>query len=742
MGRKAKNNRSPGSRDPSRQERTIYPAARERMAAEEMRRRERNLLNRRARARNFFKVLAVCCFLLLMVLLVFGQTTRHEFICCDDNVYIFCNPYVMAAPTWDSVQATFTAAHAGNWHPLTWLSHMLDVRCYGIHPGPEVWKGPEAGGHHLTSVLLHAAGAIVLFLALRQMTGTFWRSALVAAIFAVHPLHVESVAWACERKDVLSGLFWMLTMLAYGWYARRPGVGRYVAVVVAFGLGLMAKSMLVTLPCVLLLLDFWPLGRWRPSRISRAPATQTPSRFPSRSIAWLVAEKVPLFGLAALVSWKVAVVQADAGAMSMMEWVPYGTRLANAAYSYIAYLSKTIWPNNLAIFYPYSATIGTGSTLWMVWQGTISAIVLAAITLLVLWKVRRWPYLSVGWFWYLGTLVPVIGLIRIGAHAMADRYTYLPAIGIYVMLVWGAADLAALWHWAGRRVAIAGTAGLLLATLTTLAAHQTAYWKDSFTVFQHAVDVTSDNYFAHNHLGVAYANAGNMEAAGAEYAEAVRTGPSYDAANGNLGGYYMFRGQVDKATACFQNAVRINPVIGLHHGNLGNAYLSQGRLDEAEVELRLATRKDPNTAAYHKSFAEVLFRQGKISAAMAERRMAVGLSPDDVIYLNETAWLLATHPDPSVRNGAEAVAYATRANQLTGDRVPLLLGTLAAAYAEVGQFAEALQIARRALELATQQKKKDQDQTLIRSIKARIPLYEAGTPVRDTPPSGRTSPQR
>jgi tetratricopeptide (TPR) repeat protein len=731
MGKKANHRRLPGSLEPSRRQKTAAGADHGSIAAGTMVRPVPDSSNRRSPAGSLFEVLAVCSLLLLAVLLIYGQTVHHEFIACDDDVYVSLNSDVINGLTWNGVRWALTTSYAGNWHPLTWLSHMLDVQCYGVHPAPEYWKDPEAGGHHLTNLLLHAASAIVLFLTLRQMTGTFWRSALVAAMFAVHPLHVESVAWIAERKDVLSGLFWMLTMLAYGWYARRPALGRYLLVMCLFALGLMAKPMLVTLPCVLLLLDFWPLGRWHFKSLPAAPTTQPLHRFPSRSIAWLMVEKAPLLAMSAAISIEYAVIQKSAGFMNMMAPVSFGTRFANALISYVAYLSKTIWPSNLAIFYPYAVATDTGSVSWMVWQATIAALALAAITLLVLWKLRRWPYLTVGWFWYLGAMVPVIGLVQVGVQAMADRYTYLPTIGIYVMLIWGITDLATRWSWAGRQVTMAGAAVALLATWTALAANQTAYWKNSVTVFQHAVDVTSNNYFAHNHLGVTYSALGKVEQAGAEFAEAVRTGPTYDAANGNLGGYYLSRGQFDKAVACFQNAVRINPFLGVYRYDLGLAYVNQHKLDEAVTQLRQGVKLSPDYAVMHFVLAKVLLHQKNTRDAMAELREVIRLSPNEVALLNETAWLLATHPDADVRNGAEALNYAKRADQLTGGQNPLVLGTLAAAYAEVGQFAEATQAARKALELATQQ----QDQSLIKSIKAKIPLYEAGTPFRDSPSS-------
>ncbi len=515
--------------------------------------------------RELFKVLAVCCLLALMVLLVFGQASHFEFIVCDDDPYVYGNPHVvegLSPRAWRSwtdnpLYWSLTTTTAGNWHPLTWMSHIIDGQLWGIHdlrffgPGsPEHWKGPEAGGHHMTSVLLHAAAAIFLFLAMRRLTAAFWCSALVATIFAIHPLRAESVAWVAERKDVLSGLFWMLTLWTYANYALRPSIGRYLALVAVFAVGLSAKSMLVTLPCVLLLLDFWPLRRWQPQQLAAGPAEQSPSRCAPQSLGWLVLEKLPLFALSAIVSVIVAVGQRRMGCMSMTDNVTFPYRIANAAFSGADYLWKLVCPLNLAIFYTHLAIMGDAAKARLVWYGIAGGLVLAAITVFALWNLRRRPYLAVGWFWYLGTLVPVIGLIQVGAQGMADRYTYLPMIGVTIMAVWGGAELAARSHRLRTELIVA--AGVVLAGWAALAFVQVSTWETSETVFQHAVDVTSDNYFAYNHLGLAYQYArfpGHMEKAGDQFKKAVLYGPSYDAANANLGVYYMNIKQPDTARA-------------------------------------------------------------------------------------------------------------------------------------------------------------------------------------------------
>ena len=551
MGRRTRKNRSPGDRDPSR------PV--KRAVAGQTPRGDGNHPGRKRQMLDLLKVLGVCCLLLVTVLAVFGQTVRHEFIVCDDNAYIYENAHVRDGLTWDSVRWALTTGYAGNWHPLTWLSNMLDVQCYGIHPGNEPWKGPEAGGHHLTNVLLHAASAIVLFLVLRQMTGAFWCSAVVAGMFALHPLRAESVAWAAERKDVLGAVLDADDVrlrlvrpaarrrpLPGGRGPVRPGTdGQADAGDVALraaAAGFLAAGAMAAEK------DFSQTdgdgGSCRSGAYNNQLAFPTTASVPLTPAFSIPADRVVAGGEAAavgLVDRRERDRRAGARQRRRHEHdrsgAAWAVALPTRLVSYVAYLWKTVWPVNLAIFYPHPAVMGAESVSRMMWQAVLAAIVLAAITLLVLWNVRRRPYLAVGWFWYLGTLIPVIGLVQFGAHAMADRFTYLPTIGIYVMVVWGAAELAA--HWARLRVALATAAGLLLATWAGLTAVQVAHWQNSFTVFEHAIQVTDNNYFAYNHLGMAYQVAGDFEKAGAEYAEAVRAGPSYDSANGNLGVYYL-----------------------------------------------------------------------------------------------------------------------------------------------------------------------------------------------------------
>jgi len=687
---------------------------------------------------DFLKSLAVCCFLLLVVLVVFFQTVQHDFIRCDDDVYIFRNPHVAGGLTWENVKWSFTGVHAGNWHPLTWMSHMLDCEIYKSHASGPLFSGQDAGGHHLTSLLLHAISSVVLFLAMRRMTGAFWCSAFVAAMFALHPLHVESVAWAAERKDVLSGLFWMLTLLAYGGYVLRPNVWRYLVVVGLFGLGLTAKSMLVTLPCVLLLLDFWPLRRWRPSWICPATTEQTPPRFAPQSLGWLLLEKLPLLALSAGVCVILVIIQRDMGAMTMVDMhnMTLDARISNAAISAVAYLWTTIWPANLTFFYPHPVVLQDYSATRFMLQGVAAGAVLLAITALVLWNLRRRPYLAVGWFWYLGTLVPVMGIIQVGAQARADRYTYLPMIGVSIMVVWGAAEFAA--RSSQFKTAVGVAAGVLLTTWTLFTVNQVSYWKDSETLFKQAIDATGNNFFAHNHLGLVYGYAGDSVKAEEEYIKAVDIAPSYDAANSNLGACYANRKppDYDKAIAWFQAAVRVNPHNAGHRFNLGLMYVGLGKLDKAEAVFRQAIEIDPSHFESHWRLSQILYDQGRSSEALAEMQETLRLYPDAVVILNSAAFLLAASPDASVRNGEKAVELAERAVELTKGEAPVPLDTLAAAYAETGDFSLAIETANKAMKLALRQN----NESVAKIIRAQLLLYEDGKPLREPPPVRKKSP--
>ncbi len=579
------------------------------------------------------------------MLIPFLQVGGHDFIICDDNDYIFENPPVVQGVSmwgfwwaWDP--------HAGNWHPLTWLSHMVDWQAF------QGW----AGGHHLGSVTMHAASAVLLFLALRMMTGVFWPSAVVAALFAIHPLRAESVAWAAERKDVLSALFWMLTLLSYAWYARRPHILRYLVVLVSLGLGVMSKSMLVTLPCVLVLMDYWPLQRWR--AVGNLPKSLQPATpFPRKGFDLLFLEKMPMLAIVLGVALGAMYSQERAGAMNSLLGLPMDWRVANAAIAYVAYLGKIFWPTHLAIFYPHTAMLhhDEPEIMWRFFaKGIVAGAVLMAITAAVLWLGRRRPYLIVGWFWYLGTLVPVIGLVHVGIQSMADRYTYIPSIGISLMVVWGVCEVAARWKisvWALRIEA----AAVLLACLV-LSWIQVSYWKNSQTLFLEAIAAVDESYFGYLHLGKQYYQESGIESQKAAdaaahgrtveeakhkaemirlrelareaFQESLKINHDYDFGNNNLGVCYADAREDAKAIACFERAVEIKPAYADAHSNLCSILARQGRFEEAAKhgELAIQIRAD-NRATDHILLGQAYAGLKRFAAADAQFRQAIACDP-------------------------------------------------------------------------------------------------------------------
>lgn len=499
--------------------------------------------------------------LFALVAAVYANAGGLGFVNFDDPRYVTRNAHVQAGLTWSGVAWAFTTLHDANWFPLTWLSHMVDVQLFGLAPGC----------HHWMNVGLHCSNTILLFAALRAATGATWRSAVVAALFGLHPLHVESVAWISERKDVLSTLFWFAGTLAYVRYARRPSAGRYAMVMGAMALGLLAKPMVMTLPLALLLLDLWPLERI-PAEGPRGPA-----------FLRLVKEKLPLFALSGASAAITFVAQARGGAVNSMEVLPIGTRVANALLSYASYLGKAFWPVNLAAVYPHPGLGPGGIPQWKV---AGAALLLAAITAVAVWQRTRRPYLMVGWLWYLVTLAPVIGLVQVGLQGMADRYTYVPLVGIFVGVTWLAADLAGEGR-VRRPLAIAAASAALV-LCAGLARRQAGYWRDSFTLFEHALAVTEDNGMAWRNLGTAYVDAHQYPIAIAALRESLRLLP-YDARTWmNLAIAQAAVGQFAEADDAFARALRMNPNDPFVWFNLGIAEAMQGRWDRvAEVQLRL-----------------------------------------------------------------------------------------------------------------------------------------------------------
>lgn len=540
----------------------------------------------------------ICAGLAAATFAVYAQVASHPFINFDDSQYVAENARVLEGLTPSSVAWAWTTPHAGNWHPLTWLSHMTDVELFGL----------DAGSHHLVSVALHAANAILLFLALRLMTGAVWPSAVAAALFAVHPTRVESVAWIAERKDVLSGFFWMLALLAYGLYARAPSAARYAGVAAAVAAGLLAKPMVVTLPLVLLLLDYWPLAR-----VGRVP--------PRR----LLAEKVPLLALALGASVVTFMVQRDAGAVRTLDALPLPRRLAATAVGYWEYIAKTVWPADLALLYPHPPGMA-----W--WMAGFAALGLVLVTLAVVAAGRRRGWLPVGWFWFVGVLVPVIGLVQVGSQRIADRYTYLPAIGLFIIAAWGGAEVA-------RRLRIgplvtAGVVAIVLAGSGVLAHAQAARWQSSVSIWAHTVAVTRDNARAHNHLGHALAAAGRDADALREYETALRLHPDYPEALNNVGALLARHGDDEPAIAAFRRAIELAPRLPHARGNLGLALVHAGRAEEAVPYLADAARADRSNAELHRRLGAALAMTGRHEAAIDALAESLRLSPGDAVTHN------------------------------------------------------------------------------------------------------------
>jgi Tfp pilus assembly protein PilF len=663
-----------------------------------------------------WRVPVICLALAAITFAVFGQTVTHEFIDFDDDAYVYNNPVVEQGLTPHGVAWAFTRVHSSNWHPLTWLSHMLDVQLYGLKPG----------GHHLTNALIHTATVIALFLVLRQMTGAIWRCAFVAAVFAIHPLRVESVAWVAERKDVLSGLFFMLTLGAYVRYARGPwSAARYGLVVVLFAMGLMCKPMLVTLPFVLLLLDYWPLQR-------------------PESAGKLVREKLPLLALSA--AGCMVTLLSQTKALQAGESVPFSMRLDNALTSCVIYLREMVWPSGLAVLYPYPQHGQPASAV------VAAVILLTAISALAVWQRKKKPWLLMGWAWYLVMLLPVIGIIQAGAQAYADRYTYLPEIGVVLALTWWVAERGT------NRIALAGLMIATVAALMVCAWKQTGYWKNNETLWTHTISCTRDNYLAHYNLGTAFLNQGKLDDAMREYQAALEINPASVDSLINLGDVFLRMGKPNDAIAQFQRAVDIDPNRGEAHYNLGIALsrmgreeeaisqyeyalelkpadgkahddlgtllLQHGRVNEAITQYRQALEINPNNEKAQNNLGNALLQNGELGEAIACFRKALQLKPNEPSIENNLAWLLATSPQASLRNGNEAVNLAGQANALTGGGNPIVLHTLAGALAEAGRFPEAMAAARRALAVAQAQS----NTLLAGELQSEMKLYQAGHP--------------
>jgi tetratricopeptide (TPR) repeat protein len=590
-----------------------------------------------ARGRQPARVWCVYLLLFLATLAVYSQVRHFDFVNFDDPEYIGENNHVRAGLTWNGLVWAFTSFDAANWFPLTWLSHMAAYQLFGL----------RSGWHHLTNVWFHALASLLLFAALRRMTGALWRSALVAFLFALHPLHVESVAWIAERKDVLCAFFWFLTLWCYARYAQQPGLGRYLLVLLGFCGGLMAKPMIVTLPFVLLLLDVWPLRR--ANRLA---------------VLW---EKLPLFALAAGVSLATYVAQQRGHAVRLLSSLPAGLRVANALVTYIVYIVRTFWPAKLAVFYPYSHDLP-------VWRAVAAGVALAGITLLVLRWFRAYPYLAVGWFWYLGTLVPVIGFVQVGGQSSADRYTYLPMVGLAIMLSWGAADF--LKRYPHARAVAAVSAVAVCSACLVLTWLQLRYWANSGALFEHAVDVTAGNHIAHNNLAAYDLTQGRDEEAWGHVIEALRIKPNYAEAHVNLatilrrqgqagesereyrvafslqpdnveahsgyGALLLGQGRTNEALREFQEVVELRPEYANGRYDLGRMLATLGRTDEAVAQFSEAIRLRPDHAEAYHSLGVALVSRGRLNEALAQFAAEARLKPSDASVHNTLGMLLAS----------------------------------------------------------------------------------------------------
>jgi Flp pilus assembly protein TadD len=711
-----------------------------------------------------------CLVLVAITWLVFGQTLGHDFVDFDDHVYVYDNPSITRGLSVDGLIGAFTHVHARNWHPLTTISHMLDCQLFGL----------KAGGHHFTNVLLHSIAVVLLFLVLRQMTDGLWQSAFVALLFAIHPLHVESVAWISERKDVLSAVFFMLTLFTYVHYARAPSVRRYLAVALVFALGLMSKPMLITLPFVLLLLDYWPLERSsgagtrlacnirrpaeratnvrglsnRTKKVSgRAPKSTRGGACAPRTALSLLIEKIPLLALSAPSC--AATLLAQRYGAGVIDQLPFTWRLNNAAISYIAYIWQMFWPARLAAFYPHP------NDQLPLWQVLLAIAFLIAVSLLAIhWRKER-PYIFTGWFWYVGMLLPVIGFAGRRASAR-DRYTYLPQIGLYVLIVWGITDLMASLmmrnsgsrpvatglrpvtrgsrgvrtdgpHGRGYKPVCAAIAAAIIIALSWRAFVQTSYWKNSEMLWNHTLAVTPDNDMAHNNLGYLFLRRGELDKAISHFETALKIRSGNASAHYNLGGALIEnnlatalarKGLLGDAIGHYEKAEKLRPDYGDAYFNLGSVLFRQGRIGEAAAQWQKALAIQPNDPGLHTVLGNAFLKRGLPKDAIAEYEHATRISSQDPLARNNLAWLLATSSDASIRDGNRAIALAEQAVQLSGGKDPTYLRTLAAACAESGRFAEAIAAAKEALRIAGTEGKS----VLANALRDEIALYELGLP--------------
>ncbi len=710
------------------------------------------------------RTLAMAAVLSVITLAAFWPVLHSDFISFDDGLYVTQNPHVLSGLTWSSVRWAFTTGFFGNWHPLTWLSHMFDVQCFGLN----------ASAHHLMNLLWHLANVLLLFLLLQKLTGAPWRSAGVAALFAWHPLHVESVAWISERKDMLSTFFFLLTLWAYANFAanrnqppERENVSSrssrskaalwYACALVLFACSLMSKVMTVTLPFVLLLLDYWPLARMEIKSQAVRPAK-----------LWsLLQEKVPFLVLSFAASIIAYRAQATAHAFSLV--LPLGSRLANAVASYAKYLVKTFCPVGLSVYYPHPDIRYPESLQWPILIIAVAALALGAISFAAVGLHKKAPWLITGWFWFLGTLVPVIGLVQAGSHGMADRYTYMPLIGIFICLVWSATELFAMTETGRRGLGLA--AGVGLCACAVMATRQAQYWHDTATLFRHALAVNPDNAPAHFKLGSIDGSQGDFTSALNHFRAAIRADPNYVSAYYSLGMTLDGLGKSAEAVDAYQAAIRISPWWDAPHNRLGMAFSNLGRSEEACREYAEALHLNPDSADAHFNLGAALLQLGRPTEAVGHFKEAVQLNPNDpdalsglgralaacgqpteaiAAYqqalslksswpgaLRGLAWLRATCSKAEFRNPAEALRLAQRVCQ-SGEKDPRNLAVLDVAYAEAGRFDDAIAAAEKTRDAAVAAGKP----ALASAAESRLALYRAGQPYHEGASSSETKPDK
>jgi Flp pilus assembly protein TadD len=631
----------------------------------------------------------ICALLVILAVAVYWPVIHCGFVDFDDDYYVFDNPRVLSGLNSGNVVWAFTTRHASNWHPVTWISHMLDQELFGSGPA----------GPHAMNLLLHTCNTALLFLLLRRMTGAQWRSAIVAALFAVHPMHVESVAWIAERKDVLSTFFLFLAIDAYITHAQSTAAGtrlrllsrEYLLVLVFFAMGLMSKPMLVTLPGLLLLLDFWPLNRV-PTILpigSRTLQLGLPAgKWGTLSWRDLVIEKIPLAALSiiscVLTMWAQTVARID------FEHLGFLHRVASSVVSYGRYLFKAIWPTKLVLIYPYPLRVSLPQLI-------IAAVGVAILCWIAVKCARTRPYLFTGWFWFMGTLVPVIGWVQVGMQSIADRYTYVPFIGLFIAAVWGLYDLRLEWR-PSRGWTVLALVPIAACAFATRA--QLSYWKDSRTLFEHTLRWTTNNYLIEANFGRLLFKKGELKEAYPHLANVTRITPRNAEAHHRLGMLLMQQNELTNAAQELEIAVRLEPGFWRAHGMLGLAYLRQTNLEKASFHFAETVRLNPTNSEMRFYYATTLSQLGRVPDAVKQYHQTLDLNPGMVGALNNLAWILASSPSSEIRNGGEAVTLAELGCQFTSYRNPELLSTLAVAYAETGRFSEATDTAEKAKDLA------------------------------------------